>query len=253
LSETLIFPKQLLMIQTSERIAILGASRGLGLALSQRFLTEASTSALWLGARRASSFTLPPERQAQMSRVACYDLDFTKEGALLQWQEQMSIFQPTRLIYCAGGGPFGKFADKPWHSHLWALNLNLIFPAQLLHEVLTAKTAASATLKQLIFIGSAIAENSPDPLAASYASGKHGLRGLLSSVKSENSADRIDLRFYSPGYMDTPLLPPHSRPRQDGSWIADPAKIADDLVAWALTPPESSEWHRVLLNKDQLK
>lgn len=157
-------------------------------------------------------------------------------------------FKPQKIFYCAGGGPFGPFEQHEWHSHEWAYRLNLLFPSRLLHAVLNliGSDKLNSSL-QLIFIGSSIAEAHPDPGASSYSSSKHGLYGLLRSVREElKNSSQLDLRLFSPGYMDTSLLPKNSRPRHDGSKIAPVEKIADDLLLWAQTPILQTSWHKSL-------
>lgn len=232
------------MFESTERIAILGASRGLGLSLTHKLLAD-SSAYLWLSSRKVEALAPSPLIQNQASRVNLVSLDFSKLESHNNLIAQLRTFNPTRIFYCAGGGPYGKFQDKPWHSHLWTLNLNLLFPSQLLHIVLNEKKTSLKQLTQIIFIGSAIAEENPDPGAASYASSKHGLKGLISCIIAENSSEGLDIRLYSPGYMNTGMLPPNSRPRQDGSLIAEPQKIADDMLHWAITPSNPNHWHRV--------
>jgi short-subunit dehydrogenase len=234
---------------SDERIVILGASRGLGYSLAYQLLDQTSAN-LWLSSRKIDQLAQGTAFANAPSRVNLVAVDFTNATAIVTILQHLSSYRPTRLFYCAGGGPFGIFQEKPWHSHLWALQLNLLFPAQLLHSLLSERLLLFKNLRQIIIIGSSIAENNADPGASSYSAGKHGLKGLLHSLVVENSASTadnlIDLRLYSPGYMDTTLLPPNSRPRQDGSFIADPNKIADDLLRWALSPSNPVEWHRAL-------
>lgn len=232
------------MFDKNERIAILGASRGLGFELLTHLLHQ-TQSTVWVSSRKSGTLKENSLLREFHHRFEGVSLDFTKTTDLEKLIESLCYFRPSRLFYCSGGGPFGFYSEKPWHAHQWALNLNLLVPAQLLHAILKNKETQFSELKQIVFIGSAIAENAADPGAASYASAKHGLKGLIHSVVMETEALPLDLRLYSPGYMDTTLLPPNSRPRQDGSWIADPKKIADDLLHWALSPADPNQWHRV--------
>jgi short-subunit dehydrogenase len=227
-----------------ERIAILGASRGLGLAIASKLLAEPQ-SQLWLSSRKIHLLRQTELLQKYSERCRLTPFDFTKTDHFNRLVEEIDSFSPHRLIYCAGGGPFGKFHEKPWHSHLWALQLNFLFPAQLLHHLLTLTEAPFNSLKQIIFVGSSIAESMADPGAASYAAAKHGLKGLIHSLIDEGVASKIEVRLYSPGYMDTTMLPPNARPRQDGSLIAHPEEIADDLVLWMRTPLSQTLWHRI--------
>ncbi|MBK7960771.1 MAG: hypothetical protein IPK04_05925 [Bdellovibrionales bacterium] len=79
----------------------------------------------------------------------------------------------------------------------------------------------SPHFKQGIFIGSQIAERNPDINAASYTAAKHALLGIISTLQKEalegkdtkKASLAHDLRLFSPGYMNTSLLPPTAWPR----------------------------------------
>jgi short-subunit dehydrogenase len=139
--------------------------------------------------------------------------------------------RPERVFYLAGGGPHGNYAAKRWRDHQWALELNLLAPMRLAHQLLNRFPQNSP---QLILCGSAIAESNGDVNAASYAAAKHGLKGLFSSLYLENP--EWDLRLFSPGYMDTELLPKSAPVRYKKVW--DPSEMARDLLEWAKIPGE---------------
>ncbi|MCB0343411.1 MAG: SDR family oxidoreductase, partial [Bdellovibrionales bacterium] len=140
---------------------------------------------------------------------------------------KLNEFQPEQIIYVAGGGPFGRFHDKKWKDHEWAWQVSFLTPARLLHWA-----GGQKQLKQFIVIGSSVAEDNPDPNAASYASAKHALKGLVTSVQKEDPP--FDLRLFSPSYMDTDMLPPSSWPRREGLKLRDPNEIAREFWDWAL-------------------
>ena len=70
------------------------------------------------------------------------------------------------------------------------------------------------TVVAMALVGSAVAQDKPDPGASSYSSAKHGLKGLCESLQKESPKCAIHL--FSPGYMDTDLLPANAWPRQQG-------------------------------------
>lgn len=182
------------------------------------------------------------------SRLTFYSMDFTQPTAVESTLQSLKEFQPHQMIYCAGGGPYGTFHQKPWHSHLWAFHLNLIFPAHLTHAIISIKDSSFAELKQIIFVGSSVAENHSDPGASSYSAAKHGLRGLIQSLVVEYpfSISNIDLRLFSPPYMNTQLLPKNAKPRQNNFPLAEPDDMACDLLNWAHEPADSKSWHRII-------
>lgn len=201
-----------------DKTAILGASRGLGAELAKILKTEGGASSLFLASRK-----LEPIKSSSIHQMSC---DFTKAEDQTKLFEALKTFSPTLLLYVAGGGPYGEFFSKSWKDHAWALELNLLFPAKLLHFA----GGNLENLKEALFIGSDIAEAKPDPRAASYSASKHGLRGLLISVAEENP--RVKVRLYSPGYMDTLMLPPNAKARQSGQVIHKPNIVAQDIVQW---------------------
>ena len=200
------------------KVAILGASRGLGLAISNRLSNASEKNTVFNFSRKLSSH------------------DFSKQE---HWEQIIkSIFgvSPDRIFYVAGGGPYGFFEEKKWQDHEWSFKVNFLFPAFLMHSLLNDKS----TLKQIIFVGSDIAESKPDPMAASYCAGKHALRGLITSVQQEllsfnrTKGKNIDLRLFSPGYMNTSMLPKNARPRHSDQKIHEPDDVAQSLIDWAM-------------------
>lgn len=190
------------------QVAILGASKGLGAKLALLLQKELPTASLFLAAR-SKELLQSLARPTDIVR----DMDFTGSDCLDHCVSALSEFSPDKLFYVAGGGPFGRFEDKSWKDHLWALKLNLLFPAELIHHLLSHPLNFK-NLRQIIVVGSAVAGNAPDPNASSYAAAKHGLRGLVSSLQLEER--RVDVQIYEPTYMDTKLLPPNAWPRQQG-------------------------------------
>ena len=213
-----------------ENIAILGASRGLGLELAKHLR---QTEQLFLAARNVESlkaeFSAPHMVQS---------FDFTRDS---QWDElflQLKSHKVRRIIYCAGGGPYGEYEKKAWKDHMWAYHLNFLFPAFLLHACLKE----SELFQQFIYVGSDICESKPDPNAASYSASKHAMKGLLTSIFSE-SPD-IDVRLFSPGYMDTSMLTPNAKPRQSEMNLLSPEHVAKQLWQWAQSP--QGDRHKIL-------
>ena len=81
----------------------------------------------------------------------------------------------------------------------------------------------------MVLIGSSVCEEKADPLAASYAAAKHAVKGLYDSLRAE--APSWDLRLFSPGYLDTELLPKGAPIRYKTLW--QPSEVAARLAAWA--------------------
>jgi short-subunit dehydrogenase len=234
-----------------ERILIFGASAGLGAAVSLRLAelagaAEASSTpyadlhqALLIARKATQLANIQTQMAARCpgAQVSISALDVAhpldQDRALLE----VVRFQPTRIFYFIGGGPHGGFASKAWKDHLWAFEVSFVFAARLIHFVLQRANDLKQ-LKQLILTGSQIAEASADPGAASYAAAKHALLGLISSLHEEKPS--LDLRLFSPGYMDTGLLPGNAWPRQQGL-AEDPALVGERFLTWAARP--EGPWH----------
>lgn len=191
--------------EKNELILILGGSRGLGKALLEQLQSQNMAS-------------------LSLSRKSENVVDFSKIETWSDIFQKLQNYEPTRLIYCAGGGPYGEFSKYQWKDHQWTFRVNFEFPAFLAHS-LSQKTWPQ--LKQICFVGSSVAEMKPDPFAASYSASKHALRGLVTTLQKEGFP--IDLRLLSPGYMETNLLPLNSEPRLRGL-ARSPKEIASLMI-----------------------
>ena len=188
-----------------ERILVLGGSRGLGAAFVN-LLKIKNLDAI------------------SISRKSSESADFSNPE---QWEKTVNRIRelnPNRLIYCAGGGPYGSFGQFQWKDHAWALKTTFEFPAFLIYSLIREPVG---NLKQIVVIGSTIAEAQPDAGAVAYSAAKHALRGLITGLQKEGQP--YDLRLLSPGYMSTDLLPFDSAPRREGK-ARDPFKIAALMI-----------------------
>jgi short-subunit dehydrogenase len=208
---------------TQRKLAILGASRGLGAEISKMAHKYIPAGQLMLSSRKSDLL-----RKLSRDADSVIPADFTMEFDQKMVFSQLESFKPTDIIYVAGGGPYGEFAKKQVKDHLWAMELNLIFPLKLIHFIFSS-SEISKNIKNLIVVGSAIAESQPDALASSYAAAKHGLKGLVTSIQVESP--HLPLKLYSPGYMDTEMLPKNAKPRSLGV-VSAPKDEAEKL--WKL-------------------
>lgn len=199
--------------RSAHKFILLGASRGLGWATYQALAKKYPAAEFMLVSRKIGE-----------GNFKSLKYDFVKEHSS-EFISEITDFKPTTIIYFAAGGPYGNFQDKKWADHQWALQVSFLFPAQLLHHLMRISIPS---LKKFVVVGSAIAENKPDPGAASYCAAKHALKGLITTLQAENkSAFKIDL--FSPGYIATDLLPALSWPRQQGL-AASAENVANQLI-----------------------
>ncbi len=208
-----------------EKIFIFGASRGLGSFFYKEYLSQNPQAQFYLASRK------PPTEFRSGDQFIQFDA--SKENTWVSIFEFLNQVKPHRIFYFPGGGPYGLYQDKEMKDHLWSLKVNLEFPMHLLHFYLNKEFA-----QQALFVGSAVAEG-PDLKAGSYAAGKAGLKNLLASIAQETNKD---LRLFSPGYMNTDLLPPGAKVRDGSRKILDPDTVAQDLFHW-IEKPNDGRFH----------
>jgi short-subunit dehydrogenase len=208
-----------------EKVMILGGRRGLGKAVSE----------LWKHHYPESEIVVTSRQEWTSPLFKTLRGDFSKDADVESFLQKLEEWQPQRVFCFAGGGPFGPFSEKNLKDHEWALKVSLLSPLRLLYGFMK-----SCPQGQWIMTGSAIAESQPDKNAASYAAAKHALKGLISSIKAETP--ERDIRLFSPGYMDTEMLPTNAAPRLEKR-MQSPEAVALEFVKWACDPKAS--WHRV--------
>lgn len=202
---------------SSETWILLGASRGLGRAFALKVGQQNPNVNLYCFSRK------DPQIPGQ---AGFESFDFSKAENWEPLAEKILSLKARRIFYFAAGGPFGKYQDKEWKDHQWAWKVSFEFPAYLCHRILREPQG----ILQMVLVGSSVAESHPDPMAGSYSAAKHALLGLISSVQAEKPA--VDLRLFSPGYMDTALLPANAWPRQREAVVKSPEAVAETLWTW---------------------
>lgn len=208
-----------------EKVAFLGCGKGLGLAVLKCWQEKYPEHQLLLSSRTIQSKKHP-----------VFKCDFSKPSEVDQLILRLEDFSPQRIFYFAGGGPYGPYAQKKWADHDWALNVTLVTPMKLLNHFLSAPY-----LKQFITVGSSVAEANADTNAASYSAAKHGLFGLIKTLHGEYPLK--DIRLFSPGYMDTDMLPPKALPRMLGKPILPVESVAGAFLDWTIQP--EAPWHKL--------
>ena len=213
-----------------QKFILLGASRGLGWETYLQLAANRPSAEFLLSSRKISG------RAAEVSeRTVLLEQDFSKSPVNADFIRRIQQFKGECLIYFAGGGPYGSFQSKKWSDHQWALQTSFLYPAELTHHILANKNQWP-DLKKLVIIGSSIAEAQGDPMAASYSAAKHALRGLVDSVNAEQKPQPA-LLLFSPGYMQTDLLPANSGPRA-AQLAENPKVVAERLIEFIENPAE---------------
>lgn len=229
--------------QHQETWALLGASRGLGRAFFLNALGSLDRTHFHLVSRKESLLKELAQASTKPHETTYEVRDFSsRDGRAEYWSQLLESQRPTRIFYFAGGGPYGNFETKSLKDHYWAFETSFLAPMELIFKGLTQKG-----VRQIVMIGSAVAEDLPDPRAASYAAGKHALKGLLSSVWAEERVEPLDLRLYSPSYMDTDLLPPGAAARHsDEITLCSVDDQARHLLQWCLDPGAQRHYKQAL-------
>lgn len=210
------------------KVAVIGASRGLGRALCLQMKGQAD---VWAVSRKLAPLK---ELSQQMSTAFTYiSLDVTKEKDLTALLAGLDQLHPDKIFMTVGGGPYGPFEKRDFKDHEWAMQVTYLVQARIAHWCLTKPRKP-----QLIAVGSSVAESSADPGAASYSAAKHALLGLHKTLRIEHPD--WDFRLVSPGYMDTPMLPQGTPAREGALW--DPKTIAEEMWKWSLAP--TTQWHK---------
>lgn len=212
-----------------ERVLIFGASRGLGAELVKQLCSDGK-NVIGFG-RKADRLQALSDAHPSFSY---HVTDLSTADGQARALELLNQDIYDRVLFVLGGGPFGLFHTKSWRDHQWALEVSFLFQARALH-VLANRPSRPPT----VVVGSAVAEDKADPKAASYCAAKHALRGLVLSLRAEYPD--WDLRLFSPGYIDTDMLPKNAAARQQPP--LNPAALARELWAWTLTADPSG--HKV--------
>ncbi len=207
-----------------KEILITGASRGLGLALTKIALKNGFVVEGW--SRRPPQIDLGEAFRFQSGDLASHE-------SQRELAEYLSVVQFSKIMFVAGGGPYALYGDREWKDHEWAIQLSFVSIARALHALARAKN-----FPQVLTVGSAVAESSADPRAASYTSAKHALKGLVETLQVEYPS--WDLRHLSPGYMDTDLLPKGAAPRAKVIW--GPKDVAKLTWDWLKDPSAKRQY-----------
>jgi short-subunit dehydrogenase len=209
-----------------QNILIVGASRGLGRAFVAELDKINPNLNIFLASRKN-----PNAGQHQFIKFDASKPD--DQQSLLKFIDEV---KPQRIYYFSGGGPYGEFKNFEWKDHEWALQVNFLAPAKILHHAL----GQPGEIMQIGFVGSLIAENNAHPMGASYGAAKSALLSLISSVVAEKSS-KIDIRLFSPDYIDTDLLPKNAFPRRMNLPILPTEVAAQKMLAWLVEP--GATWH----------
>tara|TARA_R110002126_G_scaffold151287_20_gene298260 strand:- start:3074 stop:3799 length:726 start_codon:yes stop_codon:yes gene_type:complete len=176
---------------------ITGATSGIGFKLAEKL--SADHDLILVGRRdKLSVAGLLPQNALYI------EADFNQPAKAAEHikdaLDAANITELDQVIQCAGTGYYGQSQDEILDNVTQTLNVNLLFPTLLAHQLMTM---VERTKGQMIFIGSVAHKGSPN--MASYAASKAGLAGLARSLAAEWQ-DRINVQIIHPGPTLTPML-----------------------------------------------
>ncbi len=207
----------------AEKIAFIGLGQGLGRSVL-KFLAAETTARSIFVLQRKEPLDLPDGALMTTHWQKC---DLSQSDSLSTAATALKEWQPERLWFFAGGGPYGEFQNKKWSAHEWALQVGLLGLMKLSHDLLSQNV-----LKQMIVTGSLIADDR-DPWASSYSASKAGLAAWVKSLQGESP--NFDARLFRPTYFSGGLLPSPSLPERL-QLVQRPDGLGQNFVRWALNP-----------------
>lgn len=214
----------------SKRIAIIGASKGIGLELA-RHLSENGNDVL--------AFNRTPNEPSGLKNVAAYEFDAAVAGDFPAVEGALD-----GLVYCPGTINLKPFHRLTEDDFLNDLRVNLLGAVNVIQKVLpNLKDAGSSS----IVLFSTVAVQTGMGFHASIAASKGAVEGLTRSLASE-FAPKIRVNCIAPSLTDTPLAERllNTPEKRDASAARHPLKAignpADIAAAAAFLLSDASSW-----------
>jgi 3-oxoacyl-[acyl-carrier protein] reductase len=220
-------------------VLITGVSRGLGLAIATRLLTDHEPYQV-IGLSRSLSPAYDALMVGAAGRVAYVPFDMADIGAIPNLvSDLVSRYGPFwGLVNNAGIGMDGVLATMHRTDIEKVIAINLTAPLILTKYV--SRGMLTARQGRIVNISSIIASTGFHGLAA-YAASKAGLEGMMRSLSRELGKRNITVNCVAPGYMETEMtkgIDVHqmaSIRRRATLGLAEPADAAG-AVAYLLSP-----------------
>lgn len=183
------------------RIAVTGASGGIGLALAEELARRGAR--LVLNARREEVLRQVAEKlTARGADVICAPGDIADEGV----RRQLLAAAAERfggldiLVNNAGIGAFGRFAEADPANLRRIIEVDFFATAELTRAAIPL--LHEGTTPAVVNIGSILGHRGI-PYAAEYCAAKFAVRGFSEALRPELAKLGIDLLLVSPGTTDT--------------------------------------------------
>ena len=196
----------------NKHVIILGASSGLGEALSYRLIKQGIK--LSIASRREQELKKVQKKCYEINNKSLCDyylVDITKEEDIKNLFEksiQKNGF-PSLIINCAGIAHPGFITELKMDTYIQDMNLNYFGNLKLLKEIINQYKKNISSIKDdtidIICVGSCLGIIGSIGYT-SYCPTKYALKGLLDSLKYELLNTKLNLHYYGPSNMLTPGL-----------------------------------------------
>jgi short-subunit dehydrogenase len=197
----------------NKHIMILGASQGLGEALSYRLFKQEGIK-LSIASRREQELKKVQKNCLQINNKSICDyylVDITKESDIRNLFEK-SIKKngfPSLIINCAGIAHPGFILDMKLDTYISDMNLNYFGNLKLLKEIINQYKINLNNINEniidIVCVGSCLGIIGSIGYSC-YCPTKYALKGLLDSMKFELLNTKLKLHYYGPSNMLTPGL-----------------------------------------------
>lgn len=228
------------------RVALTGASSGIGLALTRR-ISNRTRHLIACGLRPASELPGSFPRLREPASYLCADLA-TSQGveALLAGIEQCRWEGLDALILNAGTGRHCTIENETPETIDQAVALNLVSTIELAHALHDRLLAGNG---RLVIVGSSAHQGASN--FAVYAATKAALNGFARALRSEWQG-RISVQIIHPGPTSTAL---HARagydPGRMGAYFMSAEKVGEAMLAQMGRgrSPAYVNWATLLMNR----
>ena len=224
----------------AERLAgrtavVTGASRGIGLEIARRLVSEGARVVLLARTERLLDSVV--ESLGDRAFAVRCDVSRPVDVAAAVTRIRETIGVPDVLVNNAGSFTLAAVENVDPESFADAVETNLVAPLRFVRAFLPEMRVRVSG--HVVTIGS-IADRNVFPENAAYAASKHGARALHEVLRLETRGSGVRATLISPGPVDTPLWDELDPDNRDGftprAQMLSAGAVADAAV-YAITQP----------------
>ncbi len=181
-------------------VVVTGAGTGIGQAIA-KVLAEQGYSLLLLG-RSLSALESTQKTLSVPETHKIFSCDIREKDQIRQALTQSGIQSLHAVIANAGKGGENQYSEEdPWQE---ILDINLTGSYYTINECLPYLKKDATEFKKIVIISSILARLGV-PGYSAYCASKAGLLGLMRSLASELTADKILVNALCPGWVNTAM------------------------------------------------